>query len=185
MSSNKNWIFVSGSLNIFSREFRTMLRRSGATIYTYYIWTHRGRVVLFHDFTRVYRWVMKAWGGTQLHRKIHKVIKCAESEIVRTAQISYENIKGAVEGRKDRWGGGERVGKRVMSVMRVVERAQLFQLTLLPSPFQMTRRLFFTRRAFQKARQHSSLRRYFPQMLIELPPNADHTFFIKAKRKGK
>lgn len=128
-----------------------VLRRSGATIYTYYIWTHsRGRVVLFHDFTRVYRWVMKAWGGTQLHRKIHKVIKCAESEIVRTAQISYENIKGAVEGRKDRWREGD--GKRVMSVMRVVERAQLFQLTLLPSPFQMTRRLFFTRRALSKKR---------------------------------
>lgn len=62
---------------------------------------------MFHDFTRVYRWVMKAWGGTQLHRKIHKVIKCAESEIVRTAQISYENIKGTDEGRKCRWGWAE------------------------------------------------------------------------------
>ena len=47
---------------------------------------------------------MKAWGGTQLHRKIHKVIKCAESEIVRTAQISYENIKGP--SRVERVGGG-------------------------------------------------------------------------------
>lgn len=30
-------------------------------------------------------------------RKIHKVVKCAEGIIVRTAQISYENIKGKTE----------------------------------------------------------------------------------------
>lgn len=51
-------------------------------------------------------------GEDKDHRKIHTVIKCAECVIVRTAQISYENIKEP-RGRdrsRDGMGWGKGVG---------------------------------------------------------------------------